>query len=195
MSLYHYFYWLSFYCTRETRCKQPDNLARSSKHVFLEEKPKPQTVYAGKLESNYYILVAVFSEMFPLSVRGFQVQSNPRVNLPDSTGDQPQISAQDEGNKYPTPFQNTDFKLQSPSQPQSCQRYQGTNTRIGSLGGKQQVEQHQAVLEDTGAVLCAVCRTGGELLCCDKCPKVFHLSCHVPALLNSPRQALSRELY
>uniref|UniRef100_H3BA14 Tripartite motif containing 66 n=1 Tax=Latimeria chalumnae TaxID=7897 RepID=H3BA14_LATCH len=33
---------------------------------------------------------------------------------------------------------------------------------------------------------CAVCLNGGELLCCDSCPKVFHLSCHVPALLSFP---------
>ncbi|KAJ8406446.1 hypothetical protein AAFF_G00300200 [Aldrovandia affinis] len=33
---------------------------------------------------------------------------------------------------------------------------------------------------------CAVCRNGGELLCCDHCPKVFHLSCHVPPLLSFP---------
>ncbi|XP_075043725.1 tripartite motif-containing protein 66 isoform X2 [Mixophyes fleayi] len=33
---------------------------------------------------------------------------------------------------------------------------------------------------------CAVCLNGGEMLCCDKCPKVFHLSCHVPALLSFP---------
>lgn len=33
---------------------------------------------------------------------------------------------------------------------------------------------------------CAVCLNGGELLCCDFCPKVFHLSCHVPALLSFP---------
>ncbi|NXL46195.1 TRI66 protein, partial [Podilymbus podiceps] len=33
---------------------------------------------------------------------------------------------------------------------------------------------------------CAVCLNGGELLCCDHCPKVFHLSCHVPALLSFP---------
>uniref|UniRef100_A0A8D2L785 Tripartite motif containing 66 n=1 Tax=Varanus komodoensis TaxID=61221 RepID=A0A8D2L785_VARKO len=33
---------------------------------------------------------------------------------------------------------------------------------------------------------CAVCLNGGELLCCDYCPKVFHLSCHVPALLSFP---------
>ncbi|XP_060570139.1 E3 ubiquitin-protein ligase TRIM33-like isoform X2 [Ruditapes philippinarum] len=29
---------------------------------------------------------------------------------------------------------------------------------------------------------CAVCHNGGDLLCCDKCPKVFHLQCHVPAI-------------
>ncbi|KAE8606060.1 hypothetical protein XENTR_v10010587 [Xenopus tropicalis] len=33
---------------------------------------------------------------------------------------------------------------------------------------------------------CAVCLNGGEMLCCDRCPKVFHLSCHVPALLSFP---------
>ncbi|XP_030056887.1 tripartite motif-containing protein 66 [Microcaecilia unicolor] len=33
---------------------------------------------------------------------------------------------------------------------------------------------------------CAVCKNGGEMLCCDHCPKVFHLSCHVPALLSFP---------
>ncbi|KAJ3596532.1 hypothetical protein NHX12_002938 [Muraenolepis orangiensis] len=33
---------------------------------------------------------------------------------------------------------------------------------------------------------CAVCLIGGELLCCDRCPKVFHLSCHVPPLITFP---------
>nr|XP_033784791.1 tripartite motif-containing protein 66 isoform X2 [Geotrypetes seraphini] len=33
---------------------------------------------------------------------------------------------------------------------------------------------------------CAVCKNGGEMLCCDHCPKVFHLACHVPALLSFP---------
>ncbi|XP_017556126.1 tripartite motif-containing protein 66 [Pygocentrus nattereri] len=33
---------------------------------------------------------------------------------------------------------------------------------------------------------CAVCLIGGDLLCCDRCPKVFHLACHVPSLLSFP---------
>ncbi|XP_054844895.1 transcription intermediary factor 1-alpha isoform X1 [Eublepharis macularius] len=40
--------------------------------------------------------------------------------------------------------------------------------------------------DDPNEDWCAVCQNGGELLCCDRCPKVFHLSCHVPTLRNFP---------
>ncbi|XP_025939653.1 transcription intermediary factor 1-alpha isoform X1 [Apteryx rowi] len=40
--------------------------------------------------------------------------------------------------------------------------------------------------DDPNEDWCAVCQNGGELLCCEKCPKVFHLSCHVPTLMNFP---------
>ncbi|XP_033645833.1 E3 ubiquitin-protein ligase TRIM33-like isoform X2 [Asterias rubens] len=33
---------------------------------------------------------------------------------------------------------------------------------------------------------CAVCHNGGDLLCCDSCPRVYHLYCHVPALTSTP---------
>ncbi|KAF7224014.1 uncharacterized protein [Nothobranchius furzeri] len=43
-------------------------------------------------------------------------------------------------------------------------------------------EPEQSESED----FCAVCLNGGDLLCCDRCPKVYHLSCHVPRLTSFP---------
>uniref|UniRef100_A0A087XQI7 Tripartite motif containing 66 n=1 Tax=Poecilia formosa TaxID=48698 RepID=A0A087XQI7_POEFO len=47
-------------------------------------------------------------------------------------------------------------------------------------------QRKQDVDEMESEDFCAVCLIGGELLCCDRCPKVFHLSCHVPPLLSFP---------
>ncbi|XP_077452942.1 tripartite motif-containing protein 66-like [Stigmatopora argus] len=43
-------------------------------------------------------------------------------------------------------------------------------------------EQEEMESED----FCAVCLNGGDLLCCDLCPKVYHLACHLPSLLSLP---------
>lgn len=36
---------------------------------------------------------------------------------------------------------------------------------------------------------CAACHQGGDVLCCDQCPRVFHLQCHVPILSVVPSGA------
>ncbi|XP_075711775.1 transcription intermediary factor 1-alpha isoform X3 [Rhinoderma darwinii] len=62
----------------------------------------------------------------------------------------------------------------------------------GSLSGSHDWMSQNHVTESGGKEddpnedWCAVCQNGGELLCCEKCPKVFHLSCHVPTLMNFP---------
>lgn len=147
----------------------------------------------SKVESTYYILYIYIGAVF---FCGFQVQANQRASLPDSTGDQPQIRGQGEGNKVPTPLQSTDDKPHSPLQPSSSPWVQSKTkapNHIRSLG-EPQVDQHQAPLKGSNEGVCAVCQTGGELLCCHKCPKLFHLSCHVPTLLKSPRQAMTGEI-
>ncbi|EDL16936.1 tripartite motif-containing 66, isoform CRA_b [Mus musculus] len=79
----------------------------------------------------------------------------------------------------------------------------GRKVTVTSLTGQQPQEvestseEHRLIPRAPGAKkntpapienedFCAVCINGGELLCCDRCPKVYHLSCHVPALLSFP---------
>lgn len=42
--------------------------------------------------------------------------------------------------------------------------------------------KQSTILLDTSEDFCAVCRCGGELVCCDECPRVYHVDCHVPSL-------------
>lgn len=128
------------------------------------------------------------------SVCEFQVQANQRANLPDSTGDQLQISPQGEGSRVL--FQSVDDKPHSPSPPPGSPRDQSETKApndICSLGGDTQVVRQPAV--EYSNEVCAVCRRGGDLLRCNKCHKVFHRTCHVPTLHKCPWQVPPREIY
>lgn len=50
----------------------------------------------------------------------------------------------------------------------------------------QQPEPEPGTQEIESEDFCAVCLNGGDLLCCDRCPKVYHLACHVPQLVSFP---------
>lgn len=131
---------------------------------------------------------------FFFSLLGFQAEASRGASLPDSTGDQPQISTQDDGDTVPAPQQSKNGKPCNLTQPQSSPQ-DWSDSKVHSLEGHQRAEQHQAPLDDSDERLCTVCQTGGDLLRCYNCPKVFHLSCHVPTLHKFPRQALSSNIY
>ncbi|XP_064145745.1 transcription intermediary factor 1-alpha isoform X5 [Loxodonta africana] len=87
-------------------------------------------------------------------------EAAPRSDAPDSTGDQPGLHQESPSNGK---SQWLDTAQKSP-------------LHVGDTRKE----------DDPNEDWCAVCQNGGELLCCEKCPKVFHLSCHVPTLANFP---------
>uniref|UniRef100_A0A8C2HLL7 E3 ubiquitin-protein ligase TRIM33 n=1 Tax=Cyprinus carpio TaxID=7962 RepID=A0A8C2HLL7_CYPCA len=65
----------------------------------------------------------------------------------------------------------------------------GTTASNGSQQGSTANANSQTTVgkeDDPNEDWCAVCQNGGELLCCDRCPKVFHMTCHIPTLKSSP---------
>ncbi|KAJ7997918.1 hypothetical protein DPEC_G00217160 [Dallia pectoralis] len=114
------------------------------------------------------------------------LQGNLRPNLPDSTGVQAQTCQQDGGEKQAPPHrkekqaQTPAEALGPPVDPSPVQ----TPRQDPVLPEKRPGRGPDP--EDPNEDWCSVCQNGGELLCCGKCPKVFHLSCHVPSLLKLP---------
>ncbi|XP_072537555.1 E3 ubiquitin-protein ligase TRIM33 isoform X2 [Salminus brasiliensis] len=74
----------------------------------------------------------------------------------------------------------TDFGGQTTSAAHRFQRSSGSQANANSQPSTEGKE------DDPNEDWCAVCQNGGELLCCDRCPKVFHITCHIPTLRTLP---------
>ncbi|XP_061669733.1 tripartite motif-containing protein 66 isoform X2 [Syngnathoides biaculeatus] len=57
---------------------------------------------------------------------------------------------------------------------------------IANPGPPRRAEAEEDDAQVESEDFCGVCLIGGDLLCCDGCPKVYHLSCHIPPLLSFP---------
>ncbi|XP_015240008.1 PREDICTED: transcription intermediary factor 1-alpha-like isoform X1 [Cyprinodon variegatus] len=66
-----------------------------------------------------------------------------------------------------------------------CEMEQGEDQSADLCSvAKQEAESGAEQIESED--FCAVCMNGGDLLCCDRCPKVYHLACHIPSLSSFP---------
>ncbi|KAM4723198.1 tripartite motif-containing protein 66 [Rhinophrynus dorsalis] len=97
---------------------------------------------------------------------------------------QPQVKSLQSVNPYTGDTQKSRNRAETPAGPM-CDPALGYNISAGP-----QAMRKSTPSEDPDEIenedFCAVCLNGGEMLCCDHCPKVYHLACHVPALLSFP---------
>ena len=71
----------------------------------------------------------------------------------------------------------------SPSESSAAEGGEPTGADAAGAGSKE---------DDPNEDWCAVCINGGDLLCCDRCPKVFHMKCHVPSIKIFPKYVVQK---
>ena len=65
---------------------------------------------------------------------------------------------------------------------------QGRDEESGEEDEKEEDKEQGDDEDDTDhESQCHVCGEDGELICCDQCPKVYHLDCHEPPIRRLPR--------
>lgn len=90
----------------------------------------------------------------------------------------------------PQVHSSTDLTLPADGE---CTNYKLMNDRMNEIDLQAEHNHFPAdksgQKDDPNEDWCAVCLDGGELMCCDKCPKVFHQNCHIPNISSLPDES------
>ncbi|XP_036390554.1 tripartite motif-containing protein 66-like [Megalops cyprinoides] len=140
----------------------------------VDSEPQPESDSESELEQQ------LESEPFPESEPEVESEpeSQPEADSELELGLEPQLESEPYLESEPEQDFEPDPKLDSAPGPLSIP--------LEHAAGEVEPEHREEAEVMENEDFCAVCLNGGDLLCCDHCPKVFHLACHVPALLSFP---------
>ncbi|XP_071491269.1 transcription intermediary factor 1-alpha-like [Diadema antillarum] len=162
-------------------------------------------IYSNK-HRKFYLLYPRKSERFLAEFRRTIIDYFPKDNRqPKAENRDPKCQA---ANESDPDLVSSDASLSGRKRPaEEAATTSGSSSSGGSTGGSSGSSDPQSLgfrhgyklrnptqcsrSDDPNDDWCAVCNNGGELICCDNCPRVFHLDCHIPVLKELPGGAWS----
>nr|XP_019954233.1 PREDICTED: uncharacterized protein LOC109636745 isoform X2 [Paralichthys olivaceus] len=169
-------------------CSERDIAGGSEPSLEYDEDPESEGELGSEDGQGLDADAETESDVQPEEFPRFQVETDSNVGFdqpPDSQGSvESELDVESEAEFTTDDPQPLRSDLEEESFPIGPGQRSLLIANPGPLRGTGDIQSEQDEMESED--FCAVCLIGGDLLCCDRCPKVFHLSCHVPSLLTFP---------